>query len=203
MDSSKLAVKFFAAGDPRDTRGLGAHEFVPVLHSWIQAKAVPDHLLIDVADYQHVHNGPGTVLVSQEANFYLDRGDGRLGLTYVRKAPLPGGLPDRLAAVFRAALEAVARLEGHPTLKGRLTFRTDEFVFGVRDRLLAPNTAETFAQVRPALEPFLGRLYGGAAVLLEQRGSPQAMFEVRAKAAQPPDVAALLRRLGDAVPANA
>ena len=35
--------------------------------------AVPDHLLIDVADYAHVPNGPGTVLVAHEANIHIDR----------------------------------------------------------------------------------------------------------------------------------
>ena len=61
MDSHKIAVKFFAdvTGTQNDLH------FVPIFHSWIQAQAVPEHLLIDVADYAHVHNGPGTCLITQ------------------------------------------------------------------------------------------------------------------------------------------
>ena len=75
MQAHKIAVKFYV----QDATGLEDAEFVPVLHAWIQDHAVKDHTLIDVADYAHVHNGPGTLLVAHEANFYLDRTDGFLG----------------------------------------------------------------------------------------------------------------------------
>src|SRR5581483_1646097 len=98
MDSHKLAVKFFI----EDPSGLKTDEdFVPVFHRWIQTRAIADHQLIDVADYAHVKEGPGTLLVSHEANFHADLGGGRLGLLYVRKQPLPGGtFAERLRETF-------------------------------------------------------------------------------------------------------
>src|SRR5688572_17138183 len=96
MNAQKLAAKFFF--DPVTT--VTPEEFVPVLHSWIQTHAVPDHLLVDVADYAHVVDGPGTVLVAHEGNFYTDRGQGRPGVLYTRKLPLPGTLTERIAATF-------------------------------------------------------------------------------------------------------
>jgi hypothetical protein len=81
MESSKLSVKFYV----EESSQLKLADIVPVFHSWIQFHSIPDHLLIDVADYAHVPDGPGIVLVSHEANFYLDRFDSRLGLTYTRK----------------------------------------------------------------------------------------------------------------------
>ena len=86
MQPFKISVKFFVD----DPSGIDAHLFVPVFHSWIQQHAVAEHMLIDVADYEHVHNGPGTVLIAHEANFYLDKLDGFLGFTYSRKQPAPG-----------------------------------------------------------------------------------------------------------------
>ena len=80
MDSHKLAIKFFAEGSP----DLGHDAFIPVFHSWIQQHALKDHLLIDVADYKHVKSGPGTVLVSHEANLSTDLAGDRLGLLYAR-----------------------------------------------------------------------------------------------------------------------
>src|SRR4051794_33870801 len=123
MQSSKLAFKFFLT----DPTAIGAGELVPVFHQWIQSHALPDHLLIDVADYQHVENGPSILLVSQEANLAFDKAGGRAGLLYTRKQPIAGTFADRLRSVLHAVLDAANRLEQEPALTGRLKFRTDEF----------------------------------------------------------------------------
>src|SRR5690242_14064653 len=140
MDSSKLAVKFFV----ENSSGLKTDaDFVPVFHRWIQTRAVPEHQLIDVADYAHVKDGPGTVLISHEANFHADLGGGRLGLLYTRKQPLAGNsFPQRLRETFAHALRACALLEAEESLRGRIRFRTDEAVFRIYDRLHGPNTQE-------------------------------------------------------------
>ena len=62
---------------------------IPVFHSWIQDQIFAE-LLLDVADYRHVHHGPGLMLIGHEADYSLDQTDGVLGLRYNRKAPLPG-----------------------------------------------------------------------------------------------------------------
>ena len=194
MDSHKLAVKFFAQGSPELTHDA----FIPVFHSWIQQHALKDHLLIDVADYAHVPEGPGTVLVSHQANLSTDRENGKLGLLYVRKQEIDGAttFPRRLASVFRAALEAAAKLEEEVTLRGKLKFRGDELSFRIYDRLLAPNTPATFEQVKPELQRFLSELYSGAPVTLTQAGKPDELFEIRVKAAATPTIAELRQRLG-------
>ena len=200
MDSHKLIVKFFAA----DPASVPQHAFVPVFHAFIQARAIPDHLLIDVTDYQHVHHGPGVLLAAHEANFYSDNGEGRLGLMYQRKQPLAGtgGLRDRLGRVFAATLRACERLENDSNFEGRLRFRTDEIVFKVNDRLLAPNEPETYREVEPELRAFLSELYPGDELTLEPRHSPLTLFEVRVKVGSSPAVGDLLERL-EALPALA
>ncbi len=72
MTSHKLSIKLFADGVP----SVAPDAFVPVFHSWIRDNALPGHLLIDVADYAHVPDGPGTLIVSHEANIHLDQEDG-------------------------------------------------------------------------------------------------------------------------------
>ena len=192
MDAFKINVKLFA----EDDSVLATHEFVPIFHSWIQKQAVAEHTLIDVSDYGHVHNGPGTLLVAHEANFYADRLDGRLGLTYSRKQAAEGDFQDRLRQAFAAALEACARLEDDPALRGRLKFRTNEASLKLNDRLLGPNTPETFQQVRPEIERLAAELYPGGNVDLEHYFSELTLFEVRLTADQSPDIATLLSRLG-------
>jgi len=191
MDVFKISVKFFV----EDASGIGEHDFVPIFHSWIQQHAVPDHTLIDVADYAHVHNGPGTVLIAHEANFYTDRADGRLGLTYVRKWPAGGGTVERLAQAYAAVLDGSRRLENAPAFEGKLKFRTDESVVRIHDRLLAPNTSETFEQLKPDLKRLLDDMYGGAAVDFEHYASPTRLFEVQVRAEESPAIATLLSRL--------
>jgi hypothetical protein len=170
MNAQKLCVKLFLK-DPAQLHGL---KLVPVFQSWIQMHAVEDHLLIDVADYEHVPDGPGTVLVAHEANFSMDAAGGRPGLLYQRKQPLAGSLEERIAAVFRYALAAAARLEEGQGLK----FRTDEMLFRIADRLKAPNNSQTFEAVKPALEAFLSGVPGIDSFQLDYTSSPDTLFEV-------------------------
>ena len=112
------------------------------------------------------------------------------------------GLRDRLARVFAAAMRACARLEDDPAFAGRLRFRTDDFVFRVNDRLLAPNTPETFEAVEPDLRAFATDLYPGEGVRLEPRYGEQTLFEVRVRTEHSTPVKELLERL-EALPVMA
>ncbi|MDB5295270.1 MAG: hypothetical protein JWO31_1253 [Phycisphaerales bacterium] len=192
MDSSKLVFKLFLA----DPTALKPGEIVPVFHSLIQRKSVPDHMPIDVTDYEHVPDGPGSLLVTHEANIHLDHGLGRPGLMYVRKQPLPGDLKNRLRSALRYTLEIAHQLEQHPTLAGRVKFSTRELLFRINDRLNGPNTPETFAAVRPALEEVLAEAYPIATIALDYTHAPQELFEVSAKADTDPGAAAMLECLG-------
>jgi hypothetical protein len=194
MESHKLAIKLFAR-EGQDPANLPGEAIVPVFHSWIQSHAMKDHLLIDVADYAHVPDGPGTVLVSLEANLSTDRAQGRPGLLYVRKLPLPGDFGQRLRTVLATVLACAARLEAHPTLQGKVAFRTDEFLFRVHDRLLAPNTAETFEKVKPELEAVLRELYPTGQLTLEHQPSELTLFEVRIRNREAPALETLLARV--------
>src|SRR5688572_2828699 len=190
----KISVKFYVDDDSR----VEQHDFVPIFHSWIQNRSVPDHMLVDVSDYAHVHNGPGTLLVAHEANFYADRIDGRLGLTYSRKqaAPAAATFVDRLRQAVTAALEACVRLEDDPRLAGKIKFGTGEMTIRLPDRLLAPNTMETYSQVRGDIEKVAADLYGTGNFDVEHVLSEKLPFEVRVMAtASLPDVSSLLNRL--------
>ena len=74
---------------------------VPVFHGWIQEQGL-EELLLDVADYRHVHAGPGVVLIGHQANYSVDNTDERLGIRYNRKAALNGSNDDALRQAMRA-----------------------------------------------------------------------------------------------------
>jgi hypothetical protein len=129
-------------------------------------------MLIDVADYGHVAGGPGVLLIALEANYSLDDREGRLGLLYNRKAVLDGTFASRLAQAHHAALAACDRLEKEPEFAGKLKFNRNEIEVSVNDRLLAPNTDETWQ----ALEPELTKFFPGCKIA--RHGEARDLFRV-------------------------
>ena len=167
MDLYKLGVKIFAS----NPEVVDIQEFIPVFHSWIQKQNIEGHLLVDVHDYSHVHQGPGILLVAHEGNFSMDQGGDRLGLVYYRKQPAS----DSLKIAFESAQAACRRLEAEPKLNG-IKFRTDEFLVFSNDRLLAPNTADARGQ----LEPVIKRAFGDVTVTLApQSADPRERLALR------------------------
>ena len=65
---------------------------IPVFHRWIQTAALDRQLLIDVADYTHLVDGPTVLLVGHEVNVSLDTAEDQLGLLCTRKRPQSGSL---------------------------------------------------------------------------------------------------------------
>jgi hypothetical protein len=160
-DLQRIGLKLFATDDT----SLRPRQLVPIFHRWIQTQAIADQLLVDVADYAHVPDGPGVMLVAHEGNFSLDLGGGRMGLAYNRKTPVEGQLEDRLRLVLRTVLDACLQLEAEPALEGRLRFRGDELQLFANDRLRAPNEPQTLEVFQPALQALLQRLYGAACTI--------------------------------------
>ena len=190
MDAAKLQLKIYAT--PESARTLDRELVVPVFHRWIKQHVLPE-LAIDVASYAHVPNGPGVVLIGHGSDYFLDEGEGRLGLLHNRKRS--GFAPEaRLDDLARRTLHAAALLEGDLALTGKLTFATGELSFRINDRLAAPNSDATFAAVKPELEALGNKLFGGACALARV-GGPKDLFAVRITGESAP-LATLLQRAG-------
>jgi hypothetical protein len=190
-DLQRIGLKLFVA----DGFALRPRAFVPVFHRWIQAGAIGDQLLIDVADYEHVVDGPGVVLVAHEGIFSVDGGDGRTGLAYVRRAPSPGPLAERLRTITRTLLGACRQLEEEPALDGRVRFRGDELQIFANDRLRAPNNAESLTAFEPAVRELARTLYGDARCTITPLPDRRERLGMRVASAQAADVNALLARI--------
>ena len=183
MEIQHLNIRIFAAENAID---LG--DVIPVFHRWIQ-DSVCEELLIDVADYRHVPGGPGVLLVAHEANYSLDS----LGLLYNRKAVVEGATQDKLLQAFFAALEACRRLE--EAFPGKLRFDGGRCEVIVNDRMLAPNTGETWQALRPELESFFDGLFGRGAYTLEHAGEPRERFRAVIRASSLVPVSSLLEQV--------
>lgn len=148
---------------------------IPVFHSWIQNNATAE-LLVDVADYRHVPSGPGVMLIGHEAHYSLDSRGNRLGLLYSRRSILEGTFQDKLRQAYGSALSACRRLEQEPPFSGKLNFDVGACEFWINDRLLAPNTEETWRTLEPELYAFLDELFGRGAYALNRTGSPRELL---------------------------
>lgn len=203
MQTPKYDLKLFV----QDPAEVDLAALIPVFHGWIQTQALDD-VLIDVADYRHVHHGPGVILVAHDAHYAMDTADGRIGLRYSRRRethPSRRGIQEvteRLASVFRSALTACYLLEQSSALPGHLRFRGDVLSLRLNDRLQAPNTPEVFARFWADLEPFLRRLYAGSSVEAEYRADVKAPLTMSIRAVDAPDVTTLLSRLEAIKPAR-
>ena len=187
MNVQHVNIKFFI----ENPETVKLDTFQGVFNTWIQ-RHVTAEMLVDVAEYLHVHNGPGIVLIGHEANYSLDNAQGRLGLLYNRKAQLDGSAQEKLIQAADAALTAAAVLEKENGLR----FNGREAQLVINDRLLAPNTVETFAALQPDLKAFFDRLYKGAAYELNHKPDARERFQVDAKASNAFAVDALLQNLG-------
>ena len=190
MDLDKINVKFFA----EDYSEVPLTAFINIFHSWIRAS---DGDYYDVADYSHMHAGPGILLIAHEANISIDNTDSRLGLLYNQKQPMLGSNREKLHSTFRSALDYCRRIEEEPSLQGKFKFRGDEALILINDRLLAPNTEETFRALRPDLEDLTRTLYGGADFTLRRQTDSKSRFSVQIKSAAPFEITTLLENLTD------
>ena len=162
MNPQRFSIKFFI----ENPNAIYLPAFIPIFQRWIQTHAV-EGLLVDVADYKHVHNGPGIILIGYEGDYALETMDGRPGLRYTRKRELPISLEEGLRETFRLAFAASRVLENDPSLDEPLTFHSGEIELTFLDRLNAPNTPESFEALHPTITRALSNYFPDGTFTLE------------------------------------
>lgn len=191
MKLHRIQVKAFVTDPSR----IELTALIPVLHKWIQTDALED-MLIDVADYAHVPNGPGVLLIAHEADYALDLSGGRPGLQYTRKRDVPGTTAEALDLALRRLFSAARLLEEEESLDKAYQFRTDEIEIRFLDRLQVPNRPESIGVVQEAIEKVLKGLYEVGDVELEPiEDDPRLPFAVRVKLPADTAISALAKRL--------
>jgi hypothetical protein len=154
MDIERFCVKFFARLGVEVDDAL----FIDIFHEWIRHKKLGG-ILLDVADYRHVPEGPGIMLITHEINFAMDYSEGRFGLLAQRKAGAGGSYPERILELVRATAAFGTLLEDDPHLEGRLRLEAGTFHYIANDRLAASNDDLGFAALKPDLEAAASLIY--------------------------------------------
>jgi hypothetical protein len=178
--SLRIVTKLFIDGT-----GPNLADYVPVFHGLIQS-GVLGEVLVDVADYSHVLEGPGVVLIGHESDYGIDCAKGRVGLKYQRKrAPQLATEADEVLKAFERTLTVAALLERDPRLPG-LRFGTSAIELRFADRLQFPATSEGEAFARRLIQNPLAQLFP-AGVTLTRIGNEKELlgFDVKPNNVEP------------------
>ncbi len=150
MIPNKLQIKVFAPG----IDSALFPRVLPIFHRWITERALGE-LLVDVADYRHVYQGPGLTLIGHESVYHLDERAGRLGLVCNRRRGFSRDV-DPLLDVLRRALSACSLLERELSLSDKL-FDAGLLEVSATDRS-APPTPDLAALVLDRIAPLYAQL---------------------------------------------
>ena len=183
MNPIRLSVKFQA-----ERQLTCLDDAIPLFHRLMQ-QALVEGLLVDVADYRHVPQGPGVLLVGHDVDYGVDES----GFVTTRKRQEGVSAGDQLRDTLRMALGALGAIEADGALDAR--FDPGRLRVSVMDRLHAPNTEDGAAAVEALLAPVFAEVFGGEVTVTRgNTGDPRA--PVALDLAIPDiDVAAVLAKL--------
>ena len=194
LTSAEVSVKLFVD----ETSVVQPLELINVFQRWITDGALEDELMIDVANYEHVPQGPGIAIICDKAHYYFDVRGNRWGLRYRGRREARATGADAIADAFGRVLRAASLLESDPELEGRYRFRTDQIEFGIYDRLRAPSEPETLDAIRADLEGVVDWLFGEAPESVELVSGPREPFMVAVRVPASPSVEELSSRAAPA-----
>lgn len=201
MDFQHITVKLFA-----DRADFALHELIPVFHRWIQKNVLPEVMLIDVADYAHVPEGPGVMLIAHEGHFSLDAGSFRsdkpaMGVMYANKRKATGSTADRIRRSLALAVKAAVLLQNEADLAGRINVTPGQLLIRFDDYLLTANDDAAFDAVRSDVQQVLEAAYDGAAVTLTRDNNSKTSLTIAVSVAGEMSLSDLAARLDGAVTA--
>lgn len=147
MDIERVEAKIFSSSRP----GFRVASLIPVFHRWIREQREGGEMLLDVADYSHVAQGPGVLLIGHGFEYAYDLAGNEAGLLFRRKR---GGFNDteaRLVDALERLRHASGELSRAPELEGALHFHPRRLVLRFLDKLRAPNDDATLAALAPLI----------------------------------------------------
>jgi hypothetical protein len=134
--------------------------------------------LIDVADYRHVPEGPGVILVAHNAFYSLDNNKDRPGLHFNRRTPVDGDTRQVLVHALESARNFARLMAGDDRLDGKLILDRRTLQIAVNDRQFAQNSDATLARLQPDTEAALKQTLGERSYSFTLTTDPRARFTV-------------------------
>lgn len=164
----RLSVKLFV----NNPEVVEAEQLVPVFQRWIQDSVIENELLIDVADYKHVHHGPGILLIAHEGDYAYQANAGRVGLSYTLKQHDNATLAETIALALTRLNNAADLLHAEENLNG-IRFALNTLQVTILDRLNYPNEETVTSDVYEELRDYFSRLGVDASVVADNNRDPR------------------------------
>lgn len=184
--------------EPLQRPDVDLEQYVAVFHDWIRQAAIGGGLLIDVASYAHVPNGPGVLLIGHEFDYGVRVALGRLELTCRHKRD-PAGEGNALKRCLRQLLQAAELLHSSSKLSEPPSFHASGFVLRSNDRLRCPNDPESGSRVTQIVGQLFSKVLGvnnlDLASIGMEREALTLIIQRPASLGAPDNIAGALRRL--------
>jgi len=188
-DLQRISVKLFADTPP----GFSVDPFLAIFGRWRNETDHPARW-VDVADYAHMVQGPGILLVGKQGSFAANMDEPGFGLLYSGKQDFEGDVEQRFLEAFRRALELQKRLVSEPEFPEAVKLRTGDWLVFVNDRLDFPNTDETDELLKPGIQAALDTLFGPGAYQWTREPDPERRYGYRVQANPAPTLDQLIER---------
>ena len=190
MDLQQINIKIFVTADSH----VNYQNFIKVFNRWMEEADQDDYL--NYADYSHTSAGPGVLLISKRANYSIDNAMNRHGFLYNRKHKLEGENREKIRQAFVETLNKCQRLEKADELENKVHFSSEEILFMINNRNIAPNTPEMFGTIQSELAPVLEQMYGSTDFTLERASEDEReRFAIRISAGSRSEISELLTNL--------
>ena len=187
MNPRRIKVTFPPAGELPELGGA-----IEAFHRFIQ-RGLVEGLILDVADYRHVPQGPGVLLVGHDVDYGLAED----GFSVVRKRSFDDDAATQLRDALRmglGALEAIAHDVEFDVAIDRARFTVTVF-----DRSLGA-AGEVADALREAVAPLVTELYGQDVKLAPVEVTDERQAAAVHVEADPQAAAGVLEALGGAQP---
>ncbi len=190
IDLQRIHLKLLAEA-PTD---FSLDPFLAVFARLRQDTANPE-VWVDLADYAHMPKGAGILLAGHRGNFSVDLGDPGPGFLYAGKSGHEGSIEQRVLETFRRCLAIVEPLLAEPEYPSALQPAWDSWELVINDRLEAPNTDETDAELRPRIEAALDQLFASGGYTAEREPDPGRRYGFSIRVRQAPTLEDLKSKL--------
>ena len=174
MSIQNICIKFYAS----EGTTIDQDQLIGVFQRWIREQAL-EGVLIDIADYRHVPEGPGMMLIAHNLNYAMDEAEGgRLGVLAQRKRPQEGDHKSRILGVVEPTLKFIAALEASPELADSLKIDLTSFEYIANDRLRVANDDAALQSIEADLIAAGEQLYGNSVSISRRNNHPKARLAV-------------------------
>jgi len=160
-------------------KSLEAEPLIAVFHRWIREEVLPDHLLIDVADYRHVPEGPSIIIVGHQAQLGLDESAPGAGFLYTPRRDGLGDAASKVRDSLGWAARCAALLEKEAGYQGG--FSANDVFIAIRARATTPDTVASSKELAGSIAELVAGLWGSDAVVTPS-ADPRALASVGVKA---------------------